>query len=189
MNSTKIVDNLLENTRLDALAGACKSIRHLYGLKQKAVDIFKHAIKALDYEHALEEVGLKPSDVDHRLYGNMIGATHNYKGTEPVRVCTDEYCRNGRLKMNLKPVHEQCPECGNATQPKDAAISPSGLKKDYAEHTMGVVTKDGRHVFFKKPLHPKPWIGIQMPEDDFRKAAEMPLSQVQQLIKRDTAPE
>lgn len=135
---------------------AHSSYKDLWKLKQKAHAKFREIGTAVGYERALARAGLTHADVSRQIYGNQIGATHNYKKTMPVTICRDSYCQ---LAGKPRPAQtEVCGSCGTAMKQEQMRIPPSVLHGKLARHMVGVVTNDGRNVFFDEPVPPEPEI-------------------------------
>lgn len=172
VNAEQIVDKLLEDgeqqdahmepyRRVQKWDKAHSTYGHLYGLKLKAMDLFRQMGRSIGYERALAHVGVDKADVERQIYGDQIGATHNFKGTRTLNVCNDNYC-----DLRGKPQKgDKCSECGSVLTPKAMRYAPNDLRYKFPRHMFGVQTKDGRIVWFPAPLPPQPEATEQPPEE------------------------
>lgn len=167
MNATKLVDALLETEhdehvkayeRIKKWDTASSDFERLFGLKKKSLDTMRELGASIAYERALARVGLTREEVDHHIYGGHISATHNYKGKELLKKCADKEC-NPLGRFNLQPFvpgeERLCPQCQKPMVEEMAPISPQRLKTKYERYIVGVVTNDGRTVWFTDPVPPK----------------------------------
>lgn len=165
MNALELVDTMLEtqhdahikaHERLKHWDGAQKSFHELLGLKKKSLDVMREMGTAISYERALAYAGLTREDVDHPIYGGHIGATHNYKGTEKALRCRNPHCNPmGKYDYRQRTDGNDCGNCGEPKVEAMVPISPSRLRSHYERHMLGVVTQDGRYVWFNEPVPPK----------------------------------
>jgi len=162
MNADELVDTMLEtmhdahikaHERVQKWDRAYGSFKELVPLKAKALDLFRQTGTAIAYERALAHVGLTRDDVERTLTGAYLGATDNFKGTEPAYVCQNEGCYSTRL---ARPRFSDgtCESCGRPLSAKDVPISKSRLQTTYPKHIFGIVTNDGRKVWFSEPVPP-----------------------------------
>lgn len=164
MTSKAVVEALLEDDydahvkaheRVQKWDKAYASSKELMGLKMKAVDKFRELGRAMAFERQLARVGLRKDDVEEYIRGAQLGMTDNYKRSRPVKLCTDKWCSTGKNQRPLPLSAEKCPECGNEVTDSDVPISLSHLRNKMADYIIGVVTKDGRRVWFDEPVSPR----------------------------------
>ena len=142
------------------------SYQELVGRWAERDRLFKEVGHAIALDRALAHKGVTRDEVARYLYGAAIGATDNYKGTVPAKICRDRYCElrslggagnvyaDSRL-AKYQPVDlEKCPGCGNPLELTSKSISPSELRGKYARHIMGVELEDGHKVWFNEPIPP-----------------------------------
>lgn len=154
-----VVDALLEtNEKWD---NAWDSYRKLYGLKQKSMSLFQEMGRAIQYERALARAGVKKSDVHHPITAEAIGATHNYKGKRPMKICIAPNCTH----KPLPPTVQQCPNCGGEMTDTMVPWAASDLRTKIPKHIVGVELNDGRYVWFDQPLSRTPWTEFDPPEE------------------------
>lgn len=167
MNAAELVSILLEadhdahvkaHKRIKAYDGAVKTFDELIGLKKKQADTFAQMGTALGYERALAYAGLTRADVSRPIYGDTIGATDNFKGKEPAYKCRNPHC-NSIGKYDYRPRtpgdETNCANCGEPKEQVVVPIPPLRLLTRYPQHIFGVVTNDGRRVWFDEPVRPK----------------------------------
>ncbi len=118
--------------------------------KAEAAKLFSQLGTSIGYERALAQVGLRREHVARPIYGNQIGATHNYKKTAPVKMCQDEYCDMARKPQG----GDECGRCGGPLAVTQARVSPNELRGKYARHMVGVETTDGKYVWFDEMVPP-----------------------------------
>ena len=158
--SEAIVATLLEDdydqhmkayNRVQKWDGAHSTFQNLLGLKQKQLGLMHKMGQAISYERALARVGLTRQDVDKPIYGDTIGATDNFKGTRPRKVCNSHGCSQAE---KYSPETDKCPRCDGPLSDVNVGYAQHQLRATYARHIFGVKTKDGRRVWFKEPVAP-----------------------------------
>lgn len=152
--------------RVKAWDGAHKTYQDIQTLRAKRNDLEKQMGRAISYERALARVGLQKSDVVDRIHGAQIGATNNFKGTIPAKICRDRRCElrseggfGGVYRDNTKAKYqpadmEECPGCGQPLEAVDKPIPPSDLRGKFANYIFGVKTGDGSTRWFDEPVAP-----------------------------------
>lgn len=134
---------------------AYASSKELMGLKTKALDLFRELGRSVGYERQLAKVGLRKADVEEYIRGAQLGLTDNYKRSRPVKMCNDKWCSTAKRGRPLPLSTEKCPDCGNEVTDAEVPISLSHLRDKMADYIVGVVTKDGRRVWFDEPVAPR----------------------------------
>lgn len=134
---------------------AYASSKELLGLKQQALDKFRELGRAMAYERQLAKIGVRKEDVEEYIYGRQLGMTDNYKRARPVKICTDKWCSQGKRQRPFALSTEKCPECGNELTETEVPISLSHLRDKMADYIVGVVTNDGRRLWFDEPVAPR----------------------------------
>lgn len=159
----QIVDVMLEaydehvkaHDRIKTWDKAYASSKNLMGLKLQAVDKFRELGRAMAFERQLAKVGLRKEDVSEYIRGAQIGLIDNYKRARPVKMCMDKWCSTGKRQRPLPLSTEKCPECGNEVTDTDIPLSLSHIRDKMSDYIMGVVTNDGRRVWFDEPVSPR----------------------------------
>jgi hypothetical protein len=169
MKADSVVSALLEDDydahmkdykRVQHWDKAHASTKELYGLKKKALGLFKELGISIAYNRALAHVGLKPEDVERAIRGAQVAATDNYKHVIPINACSNTYCSAQGKSQPMD--RKECGQCGSDLSVKQIKVPPSLLRGKWANYIVGVVTKSGKKVFFKEPVPPE----IEYSEND-----------------------
>jgi hypothetical protein len=167
MNADKIVNELLEDDhsehvkawdRVQKWDKAVSTYNDLRVLHREAEMKYREMGQALAIERALAHFGIQRADVAEWITGDRVGATHNYKRSVPVTACHNTYCeQRGRPVKN----HDQegCTSCGERLETTMKPVSPNELRSKYARYIVGVITNNGRKLWFNDPIPPKDYAG------------------------------
>jgi hypothetical protein len=176
MKAEQIVNAMLEadfdahvkqHDRIQKFDKAIGSYKNLAGLKSQAQVVFNELGQALSFERALAYKGLNREDVERYIYGGQLGATDNYKGTVPAKVCRNQHCELRSLwgeghvypqgmRAAYQPMEtEVCRGCDGPLETTARKIPPSDLRGKFAQHIVGVELKDGRKVWFDDLIPPR----------------------------------
>lgn len=143
-------EHVKAHERIQKWDQAHTSAKKLLGLKIQSLAKFRELGRALAYERALASVGVRKEDVESYIYGGQIGATDNYKRTRPAKVCQNKWCS----KQPRPASATTCPECQEELVPTEIPLSGSYIRDRLANHILGVMTKDGRRLWFDDPVPP-----------------------------------
>lgn len=142
-----------EATKTKNWDGAYETMQKLIALNEKRQKLWRELAQAIAIERQLQRVGVDRNDVDHFIRGDMIGATHNYKGQKWVRVCRE--CEADQPWRQRQPLDvEVCPICKTDMPSVQIRIMPSELRGKYARHFMGVELHNQKFVWFDEPIPP-----------------------------------
>lgn len=153
-----IVASLLEDydehvnayNRIQTFDKAIDSHKHLMGLEKQRLGLMASHGSNMRYLRALAWAGLRREDVTTVLRGDMIAATDNYRAKVPSVTCSNPECR----KTYVLSKADTCGNCGAETVSDRVTPSPSVLRGKLGRYIVGVVTNDGRKVFFENPVPP-----------------------------------
>jgi hypothetical protein len=129
-------------------------MRQAWPLHKKRDSLMRERASRVALNQALAQAGIPEQDMASVIVGAQLGRTDNYKRSVPTKVCQSRYCE---LKGRPQGDFENCDECGEPLVASTRQLSFSDLHGDMANSIVGVVTRDGRRVFFDQPVPQRPW--------------------------------
>lgn len=159
MNSETLVNKLLEQDhdahvksweRVQKWDKAHDSYKDLHQKHLKARDVFDQLGSSIGYERALARAGLTREEVSSPVYGADVKTSSDLPFTRPSKIC-----RVNCVSANQPMDAESCSGCGGELVNAEAPMPLRVLNQKYARYIVGVLTNDGRKVYFKDMIPPK----------------------------------
>jgi len=160
------------------------AMRELWPLHRQRDRLMRERAKRLALNAALEKAGIPEQDMAEVICGAQLGRTDNYKRTMPVKVCQSRFCDlKGRPQGGGQ--HDTCDECGEPLAVTTRPINFSDLHGDMANAIVGVVTRDGRRVFFDEPVPERPWSAWEREDEPTEKRSRpnLPMGSARRAVR------